>query len=287
VRCLAEAQQLPKLHVEGFNDAVAGDGFVQDVLNVGELVLPAARGAANIAADAEDRSGGDQAEERQNPRQAPTERDHDDHHEGEREELLQEIRQDRRRCVLDALNVVDERRKQRTGGVFLEESDRPAQDGLVQVVAHVGDHAETGVVRQIGAGVVADAFQQRGGDEGEGDAGPVIVNPVRNEQLGLEVEMPAFAQFAEERSLFGAAGGAGVEDVVEDGTNEQDAECIEQTDAGGQHDGGESLEPITARVVEQAPETLHAARAPCAGNECISLFYRVIRAGPVSESELG
>ena len=29
------------LHVEGFHDAVAGDGFVQDVLDLGQLVLPA------------------------------------------------------------------------------------------------------------------------------------------------------------------------------------------------------------------------------------------------------
>ena len=41
---LLEAQHLPKLHVEGFDDAVAGDGFVQDVLDLGELVLAAARG---------------------------------------------------------------------------------------------------------------------------------------------------------------------------------------------------------------------------------------------------
>ena len=36
---LLEAQRLPQLHVEGFHDAVAGDGFMEDVLDLGELVL--------------------------------------------------------------------------------------------------------------------------------------------------------------------------------------------------------------------------------------------------------
>ena len=55
-RGLAEAEQLPELHVEGFDDAVAGDGFVQDVLDFGELVLAFAGGLADAAADFADRS---------------------------------------------------------------------------------------------------------------------------------------------------------------------------------------------------------------------------------------
>ena len=35
-----------------------------------------------------------------------------------------------------------------------------AQDGLVEVVAQVGDHAEAGVVGEVGSGVVADALEQ-------------------------------------------------------------------------------------------------------------------------------
>ena len=47
----AEARNLPGLHAEGFDDAVAGDGFVQNVLDVGQLVLAAPRGGAHPAAD--------------------------------------------------------------------------------------------------------------------------------------------------------------------------------------------------------------------------------------------
>ena len=277
MRRLAEAQQLPELHVESFHDAIAGDGLVQDVLNVGELVLAAAGSAAHIAADAEDRAHSNEPEDREDPGQAPAERDHDNHHEGEREGLLQEVGEDRRGHVLHALDVVDEGGEQRAGGVLLEEGDGAAQDRLVEVVAHVGDHAEAGVVGEISAGVVANALEQRGGDEREGDHGPVVVEARRDQVLEGDVDVPARTDFAEQRALFGAADrGAGVQNVVEDGADEQDAEGVEQADAGGEDDGGESLEPVTARVVQQAPDTHHAARAPGQGNKGICLFYRAI-----------
>ena len=46
-RCLAEAPGLPCLHAEGLHDADAGDGLVQDVLDLGQLVLSVARGRAH------------------------------------------------------------------------------------------------------------------------------------------------------------------------------------------------------------------------------------------------
>ena len=52
LRRFGEAGNLPGLHAEGFHDAVAGDGLVQNVLNVGQLVLASARGVANPVPDA-------------------------------------------------------------------------------------------------------------------------------------------------------------------------------------------------------------------------------------------
>ena len=97
----------------------------------------------------------------QHPGQLASQRHHHHNHAQQREELLQKIRQHRRRRVLHPLNVVDQRRKQRSRGVFLEERNRAAQDRLIQVVAHIGDHAEAGIIRQIRAGVIANALQQR------------------------------------------------------------------------------------------------------------------------------
>ena len=49
---LAEAARLPRFHAERLHDAHAGDGFVQDVLDLGQLVLTLASGAADPAPDA-------------------------------------------------------------------------------------------------------------------------------------------------------------------------------------------------------------------------------------------
>ena len=40
-RCaaLAKSSNLPRLHAESLHDAIAGDGLVKNVLNVGQLVL--------------------------------------------------------------------------------------------------------------------------------------------------------------------------------------------------------------------------------------------------------
>ncbi len=48
---ILEAQNLPQLGIERFHDAVAGHGFVQNVLNLGQLVLAGARARAHLPAD--------------------------------------------------------------------------------------------------------------------------------------------------------------------------------------------------------------------------------------------
>ena len=47
----AKALHLPQLHAKRFDDAVAGDGLVDDVLNLCQLVLPTARPSPTLAAD--------------------------------------------------------------------------------------------------------------------------------------------------------------------------------------------------------------------------------------------
>jgi hypothetical protein len=48
-----------------------------------------------------------------------------------------------------------------------------------------------------------------------------------------------------------------MEDVVEDGADEQNAKGIEETDSGGQHNGGDNLKPVSSGVMEQSPDSLH------------------------------
>jgi hypothetical protein len=72
----AEALHLPVLHPERFDDAVAGDGFVQNVLDLGQLVLSAARRAAHLPADFSRRIQNHGNEQQQHPRQLSSQQNH-------------------------------------------------------------------------------------------------------------------------------------------------------------------------------------------------------------------
>ena len=72
---LLEAQNLPQLGVEGLHDAVAGDRFMQNVLNLGQLVLAGAGAGAHFAADLA-RGGDDHGnKQQQRPAQLPAQLD--------------------------------------------------------------------------------------------------------------------------------------------------------------------------------------------------------------------
>ena len=105
---LPEARHLPVLHVEGFHDAIAGDGFVQNVLDFGQLVLAAARGVAHAAADLARRKDNHGHEQKQHPGQIPAQDHHHNRDGNKSEELLQKFRQHGRHGVLHALDVVDD-----------------------------------------------------------------------------------------------------------------------------------------------------------------------------------
>src|SRR5208337_3413382 len=67
LRGLAKARNLPRFHAEGFYDPVAGDGFLQDVLNVRQLILPAAGGMADAASDLDRRVNDEGHKQYQHP----------------------------------------------------------------------------------------------------------------------------------------------------------------------------------------------------------------------------
>src|SRR5579883_73290 len=148
----------------------------------------------------------------------------DDHADCENEikELLQKFYLNRLHGVLDAFNVIDECRKQLAGSVLLEERDRTPQDYFIQVITQVGDHAEAGVVHQIRACIIADAFQQGGNDQGERNHCPDVMNEMRNKLLQRELIMRA-GNFIESNRR---ADSCGMQDVVKDWLHEQDPEGL-------------------------------------------------------------
>ena len=123
----AEAPRLPGFHAERLHDAHAGDGFVQDVLDLGQLVLPlrvvlrtrCPMRRADISTNGTKMTS---TQASRPPKRTTTTRG-----EEEGEELLKKLRQHGRNGVLHALDVVDDRRQQRAGRVLLEERDRAPQ----------------------------------------------------------------------------------------------------------------------------------------------------------------
>lgn len=123
------------------------------------------------------------------------------------------------------------------------------------MIAEVGDGSEAGIVDEVGSGVVADAFEEGGEDQGEGDdvPGVVHVDEMRNE--GTEIEVPLAVRQAEGD---GAFRGVRAEDLIEDGLEEEGAEGVEDADRGQQQDAGKPLQAVGKAVAEEAEEVSHA-----------------------------
>ena len=146
------------------------------------FVLALARGGAHTLADAPRRHNNDRHEDDQHPGQASAQHDNHQRSEDEGKELLEKFSQHAGHRELHLLDVVDDRRQQRARGMLLEERDRAPQRRGVQLVAQVGDHAVAGIVHQIGAAVIEDALQHRGGDQREGDNRPHVMKVFGNKQ---------------------------------------------------------------------------------------------------------
>ena len=179
----AEAFDLPFLHGKRLDDPVPGDRLVQNVLDIGQLVLPASRRSAHSPADFSRRVKNRRDEKQQHPRQLASQQDNNCRSEQKCKKLLQEFRQHARHCELHFLNIVDDRREQRTRRVFREKRRRTPQDCVIQIVAQVRDHPKPRVIHQVGPGVVEDALQHRGRHQREGNHRPWIVKVRRNQLL--------------------------------------------------------------------------------------------------------
>ncbi len=167
--------------------------------------------------------------------------------------MLQEFRQHTRHGVLHALNVVDDGRKQRAGGVLCEKSRRAPQDRVVKIVAQVGDHAEAGVVRQVGASIVEYPLQDGCRYQRERYHRPRILK-VRGNQL-LKVENAVGAGESEKLNRPGL--GARVEYAIENRANQKKPESIQQAHDRHQHNRCEQLPPVREDITQQARQWAH------------------------------
>src|SRR5580698_5861283 len=135
LRGLAKARDFPGLHAEGFDNAISGDGFMQDILHVSQLVLTGPRSRAYAPADAYRGKNDEWDEQQQYPGKLPPQHDHQHGGKCESKKLLQELRQHARHGELHTLDVVDDGRDQRTRRMLLKKRRRPAQNGVIQIIA--------------------------------------------------------------------------------------------------------------------------------------------------------
>ena len=130
--------------------------------------------------------------------------------------------------------------------MLLEKGRRPAEDRVVQAIAQVGDHAEAGMVHQVGPRIVADSLQYRGGDQRKGHDGSNIVEIRRHELLQID-GVPGVG-----KKLNGTGTGRRIQKAVENRTDQQDAEGIEQSHRAHQHDRCQELPPVGDDVAQEA-----------------------------------
>ena len=68
----------------------------------------------------------------------------------------------------------------------LEKGCRAPQDGVIQVVAQVGDHPEAGEIHQVSAGIIEDAFQNGCRHQRKGNNSPGVLKVRRDELLQVD-----------------------------------------------------------------------------------------------------
>jgi hypothetical protein len=138
--------------------------------------------------------------------------------------------------------------------MFLKERHRTPQNCFVKIVTHIGNHAEAGIIHEVSAAVIAKSLENRRGHQGKRDNRPIIV------KMGGH-DMPKIDLVIAERELENldpAVWRGRIEHSIEDRLDEQQAECVQQSNRSHQNHGEQRLQRVRAEVVQQANELTHS-----------------------------
>src|SRR6185437_11086882 len=219
-----ETQYLPYFRIEGLYDPIAGNGFVQNVLNLRQLVLPGAGSRAHFPADLPCRRNHHGNEQYERPAQMSSEPNHENNSNNKGKKLLQELANHRTERELHSIHVVDECRKNGSRGVLMEEARRPAQRGLVEMIPQVGYHPQPCVIHQVSAQIVAETLEKSGSNDGGSHHDVVVMHVDEGRDEGAKVEMPSVIAKSKNDGAFRSAG---LKHLVEDWLQQQNAKCVE------------------------------------------------------------
>src|SRR5262249_14782291 len=245
--CRTKALKLPFFHGESFHDAVAGNALVQDVLDVGEFVLPPARGVTHAPADLLGRVDDKRNEKHQDPGQVVSQHHHHSDHEDQGEELLHEFGQRDGKSGLHLLHVVDGGRNQSASRVTGKKGGRAVQDFVVELVAQVGYQPVTGIVDQIGSQVVANALDDGRPYQRHSHRVQSLVIVVGDKLLQVDHLLGAWN--LEQAHVFSR--GVGIQDAVNNGAQQQNPERLQQPDSSHEQQRRGELQRIRTEMTQQ------------------------------------
>ena len=254
--CFAEPGNFPVFRVEGLHDPVAGDAFVQNVLNFRQLVLAMPRGVTHARTDLARREHNHGDEQKQYPRKISAQ-NHDQ----------AAVKMKVKNCCRNSASTVDMAYCTRSTSLMMVESsvpvvcleknaaERRSRRG-VKIVAQIGDHAEAGIVHEIRAGIVADSLDDGGCNQGKRDNGPGIGKARRHELL----QVHRIVREGIEEELNFLRSGCGIEHPIEDRTDQQILESIEAAHRG------HAAEPKTGSATSAAARSESAASVAAWGS---------------------
>ena len=162
---VAEALALVLFAAEGLDDAVAGDGLVEDVGDVGGLLLGPGAQLAEDPAELDDRVGGDRQDDEGEHRQLPVHVEDDAEEDDDLEEVAQGADQGVGDRLLHQGDVGDDARDQGPGRHVVEERQRLAVDMLEDLDPQVADDRLADLFEEKVVEIVADALEEEDQDD--------------------------------------------------------------------------------------------------------------------------
>ena len=126
-------------------------------------------------------------------------------------------------------------------------------DAVENGLAEIGDGGEADVVDEIVAEIIADAAQEKDGEDRGGDHA-VDAGDVRRHQV---VEIDDVVREGDREEFDRRFHGLRIEDAVEDQLDQQSGHGLRGADDGHQDDGDEQMRNVGAGVAEEAGEFSH------------------------------
>ncbi len=155
-RCNAKTIGFDLFGPERFDHLMSADGLLENLVQLGGVVLRRARGAPDAPAQAQRRHQHEGQQRQAEDRQTPVFLHDDPEQKYDRERLPQPIRQNVRHGDLNFLDVVHDRRHQPPGGGGFEKLGVLPQHSLEDVLAQIRNGREPDEVDQVIPEVVAN-----------------------------------------------------------------------------------------------------------------------------------